>query len=78
MMVVSLTAAQASAVSKLPGRWTGWGSVTLDNGSKEKVRCVATYFLKSGGRALNQNLRCTTSSSFKISARSAFDHQIAA
>lgn len=60
----SLTAS-ATAVSDLPGRWTGWGSVTLTTGQSEKVKCVATYFVE--GPAVRQNLRCA-SQSYKIDA----------
>lgn len=54
----------------LPGRWKGGGSVKFDSGTKETVRCIATYFIRSGGARLQQNLRCSTLSSYKISARS--------
>lgn len=57
--------ASATAVSDLPGRWTGWGSVTLTTGQSEQVKCVATYFVE--GAAVRQNLRCA-SQSYKIDA----------
>lgn len=60
--------AQASPVSDLPGRWSGWGAVTLNNGSSEQVKCVATYFVENGGSSVQQNLRCA-SASYKIDAR---------
>lgn len=60
----SITAG-ATTVSDLPGRWTGWGSVTLTSGQSEQLKCVATYFVE--GPAVRQNLRCA-SQSYKIDA----------
>lgn len=60
-------AAAANPVSDLPGRWTGWGSVVLSSGASEKLKCVATYFLKRDGSDIQQNLRCA-SASYKIDA----------
>lgn len=62
--VASLTAG-ATAVSDLPGRWAGWGSVTLATGQSEQVKCIATYFVD--GPSVRQNLRCA-SQSYKIDA----------
>lgn len=60
----SMTAG-ATIVTDLPGRWTGWGSVTLATGQSEQVKCVATYFVE--GATVRQNLRCA-SQSYKIDA----------
>ena len=62
--------ATAAPLQNLPGRWTGWGQVQFDGGEVEKIKCIATYFLKDGGKTLEQNLRCTTSASYKIFAKS--------
>jgi len=59
-------AALSNPVSDLPGRWTGSGSVVLANGNTEQVKCIATYFTRSGD-GLQQNLRCA-SASYKIDA----------
>ncbi len=40
----------------------------MSNGSTEQVKCVATYFVKNSGGAVDQNLRCA-SSSYSIDAR---------
>lgn len=58
--------AAAPPVGDLPGRWSGWGSVTLSNGQSEQVKCVATYFIE-GANGVRQNLRCA-SQSYKIDA----------
>ena len=57
--------ASANVLANFPGRWTGWGSVSLESGESEKVKCVATYFLENGQSDLRQNLRCA-SPSYKI------------
>jgi hypothetical protein len=61
-------AGQASSgpLSDLHGRWSGWGSIVMNDGSAEQVKCVATYFGK-GEAGLQQNIRCA-SASFRIDA----------
>ncbi len=60
-------AALAGPIETLPGRWTGWGQMTLDGGNTERVKCVATYIKENGGRELRHNLRCA-SSNYRIDA----------
>jgi hypothetical protein len=69
-VLASLAAAAAPEVplSHLPGRWSGWGAVTLVSGKSEQVKCIATYFLKDDGGRLQQNLRCA-SASYRIDAK---------
>lgn len=55
----------AAPVQDLAGRWSGWGLITMANGSSEQVKCVATYFVDGGGAQVRQNLRCA-STSYKI------------
>jgi hypothetical protein len=62
---VAAVPASASPLGDLPGRWAGWGSVTMSNGNSEQLKCVATYFVADGGSSLQQNLRCA-SVSYKI------------
>ncbi len=68
--MIGALSALAGSFNNLPGRWSGWGTVLFDGGETEKIKCIATYFLKDSGRELTQNLRCTTSASYKISAQS--------
>lgn len=70
LLVGAPLGAFAGPLQNLPGRWSGWGTVLFDGGEVEKIKCVATYFIKGDGKDLEQNLRCTTSSSYKISAKS--------
>ena len=46
----------------MAGVWSGGGSVTLDDGSSERIRCRATYAVGSGGSALQQTLTCASDS----------------
>lgn len=54
--------AAAGPMELLPGRWSGWGDVTLDGGAREKIKCVATYFSEADGRQLKHSLRCASPS----------------
>ncbi len=63
--------AHADPLQDMPGRWSGWGSVKMSNGSDERVKCVATYFIRDGGSAIDQNLRCA-SPDYKIDAKAHF------
>lgn len=65
--MAGLVSAWAGPVETLPGRWTGWGQMTLDGGNTERVKCIATYISENGGRELRHNLRCA-SSNYRIDA----------
>jgi hypothetical protein len=60
--------AQSSPFNGLAGVWSGGGTVTLDDGSSERIRCRATYAIGEGGRGLNQTLTCA-SDSYKFDLR---------
>ena len=55
--------------SGLGGRWNGTGHVELANGTKERIRCRASYEVSGDGRAMHQALRCA-SDSYKFELRS--------
>lgn len=56
-------AAQAQgAFGGLQGHWNGNGTITLQNGSRERIRCRATYAVGDAGNGMNQNLRCASDS----------------
>lgn len=66
---LSLTATHALAqrasrgpFSSLSGYWTGSGTITMSNGSSERIRCKAVYAVNDAGNALNQSLRCASDS----------------
>ncbi len=67
LLLPGAAALRAAPIDDLVGRWSGWGSVTMANGSSEQVKCVATYFVEAGGTSVKQNLRCA-STSYKIDA----------
>lgn len=66
--MVHAGAAAAAPLDKLAGRWAGYGVIRSASGGTEKIKCVATYFLRQGGNVLEQNLRCS-SPSYRIDGR---------
>ena len=54
--------AQSGAFTGIAGNWSGGGTVTLDDGSTERIRCRATYAVGAGGNGLNQRLLCASDS----------------
>ena len=58
----SASHAQSAPFAGLAGYWSGAGSVTLDDGSSEKIRCRATYAVSGNGAGLNQTLVCASDS----------------
>ena len=52
----------AGPFSSFEGNWTGTGTVSADNGSKERLRCRAHYDVGGGGNSMSQNLTCASDS----------------
>jgi hypothetical protein len=50
--------AQSSTFAGLAGSWSGGGTVSLDDGSSERIRCRATY--KVSGASMDMNLTCAS------------------
>ncbi len=67
---VSSTAsyAQVGPFAGMAGYWSGGGTVTLDDGSTERIRCRASYAVGENGHGLNQTLTCA-SDSYKFDLR---------
>lgn len=61
--------ADPGAFTGMAGNWSGGGTITLDDGSTERVRCRATYAVRADGDGLNQTLTCA-SDSFKFNLAS--------
>ena len=59
---LSASYAQSGPFTGMAGVWSGGGSVTLDDGSTERIRCRATYAVGAGGNGLNQSLTCASDS----------------
>ena len=55
-------AQSAGPFAGMAGIWTGGGTVTLDDGSTERIRCRATYAVGAGGNGLQQTLTCASDS----------------
>jgi hypothetical protein len=53
----------------LPGSWTGTGTIALSSGTKERIRCRATYRLDSSSVDLRLEISCT-SDSYKFELQS--------
>ena len=53
-------AQSGSPFAGMAGRWAGGGTVSLDDGSTERIRCRATYAV--GGPSLNMSLTCASDS----------------
>ncbi len=54
--------AQSGPFAGMAGHWSGGGTVTLDDGSTERIRCRASYAVGLGGNGLNQSLTCASDS----------------
>jgi hypothetical protein len=61
--------AESGAFAGMAGVWSGRGTITLDDGSSERIRCRATYAVRTDGNAINQTLTCA-SDSFKFNLAS--------
>ncbi len=53
----------------LSGTWQGTGTITVSNGSNERIRCRASYSVTPSGETLRQDLRCA-SDSYKFQVES--------
>jgi len=62
MFSTSASHAQSRPFAGLDGAWSGAGTVSLSDGSTERIRCRATYAVDGSGRALQQTLRCASDS----------------
>jgi len=54
--------AQSRPFAGFDGAWSGNGTVSLSDGSSERVRCRAQYTVDSTGLGLKQTLRCASDS----------------
>jgi hypothetical protein len=58
----STSYAQSGPFAGMAGVWSGGGTLTLDDGSTERIRCRATYAVSRDGNGLNQSLTCASDS----------------
>lgn len=63
----SASYAQSGPFAGLSGNWSGGGTVTLDDGSRERIRCRASY--QVAGPRMTMNLTCASDAyKFNLSA----------
>lgn len=66
-VVYSASHAQSGPFAGMAGNWAGGGTVTLDDGSRERIRCRASY--APSGAAMTMVLTCASDSyKFQLSA----------
>jgi hypothetical protein len=58
MFAASTGYTQSGPFAGMAGNWAGGGSVTLDDGSTERIRCRATY--QVGGAHMTMSLTCAS------------------
>jgi hypothetical protein len=58
----SASYAQSGPFAGMAGHWSGGGTITLDDGSSERIRCRASYAVSASGTGLNQTLTCASDS----------------
>jgi hypothetical protein len=63
-LVLSASAghAQSRPFAGFDGAWSGQGTVSLSDGSTERLRCRADYKIGNSGLGLKQTLRCASDS----------------
>src|SRR4030081_1808823 len=64
----SASYAQSGPFAGMAGNWSGGGTVTLEDGSTERIRCRASYAVGGGGEGPNPGLICA-SDSYKFDLR---------
>src|SRR5581483_10517151 len=62
MLSTSAGHAQARPFAGFDGAWSGSGTVSLSDGSSERLRCRAEYKVDNTGFGLKQTLRCASDS----------------
>jgi hypothetical protein len=66
-------AQRGSPFAGLSGSWTGPGTITLNTGAKERIRCRAVYRVAEAGSNLQLELRCA-SDSYRFELQSSVTH----
>lgn len=68
--VAPIANASSSPFKSLAGYWTGAGTVYLQSGAREEVRCRAIYRTSSSGTSGSQKLNCQSLAGYGIAAKS--------
>ena len=64
-LLLSMSAGHAQSSSPFAGfdgAWSGTGTVSLSDGTNERIRCKADYKVNGTGLSLKQNLHCASDS----------------
>ena len=62
LLSVSASNAQSGPFAGFDGNWSGNGTVSLSDGTVERIRCKADYKVNGTGLGLKQNLHCASDS----------------
>ena len=62
MLSVSASHSQSGPFTGFDGSWSGSGTVSLSDGSTERIRCKADYKVNGNGLGLKQSLHCASDS----------------
>lgn len=62
LMSASASFAQSGPFASFGGSWSGGGTISMADGSNERIRCRATYVVADAGTGLQQALRCASDS----------------
>src|SRR3979411_2418072 len=62
MLSISAGHAQSGPFAGFDGSWSGNGTVSLSDGTTERIRCKADYKVNGTGLGLKQNLHCASDS----------------
>src|SRR3954452_12520770 len=62
LLSVSAGHAQSGPFAGFEGSWSGSGTVSLSDGSTERIRCKADYKVNGNGLGLKQSLHCASDS----------------
>jgi hypothetical protein len=64
----------AGPFTSLQGKWVGSGTISMRDGTRERIRCRANYAVPAGGASLTQVLLCA-SDSYKFDVDSTVSEQ---
>jgi hypothetical protein len=66
--------ALAGPFTSLQGKWVGGGTISMRDGTRERIRCRASYSVPPSGNSLTQVLLCA-SDSYKFDVNSTVSEQ---
>ncbi len=69
----AVPAPRSGPFASLSGSWSGGGTISLNNGSKERIRCRAQYRVTDSGSEAQLELRCA-GDSYKFELQSSVSH----